>query len=259
MRPGLELLGELDDVVAEPQSSAADVGIQWGRRAGREPRVASAENGPNLGVGDKLGQAGGIERRGGGIETVLPANVVKCSMCDLLRRRLRGFIRRPSHAASIARLAAGEGEEGGNLGSWEGCRPLVCGASCTRSVAGDLGGYADRLVPRLIADASLQPVAMAVAVMPESGEQNEDRGDDGDDDRQAEEDAQPVDKRGEEDGDDNGNHGRVLYPEQRRAALPESRPFVCPPPAAASRMPRHFAPNPRRRRSSTYRGSIGSV
>jgi hypothetical protein len=55
--------------------------------------------------------------------------------------------------------------------------------------------------------APIVPPSVAVTAGADSGEQHEDRGDDADDRRQTDHDAQPVDERGEQDGDENSDHG----------------------------------------------------
>src|SRR4051794_40905628 len=56
-------------------------------------------------------------------------------------------------------------------------------------------------------EAAATPAAVAVAAGAEAGEQDEDRGDDGHDDGQAEHDAQPVHDSGEQDRDEDADHG----------------------------------------------------
>src|SRR3954454_2065098 len=54
-------------------------------------------------------------------------------------------------------------------------------------------------------EATPTPAAVAVSARADAGEQNEDRGDDADDRRQPEHQAEPVHERGEQDGDDDAD------------------------------------------------------
>src|SRR4051794_22279251 len=65
--------------------------------------------------------------------------------------------------------------------------------------------------PSVRLEAAATPAAVAVAAGADTGEQHEDRGDDADDRGQAEHQAQPVHDGGEQDGNEDADHGTFSF------------------------------------------------